>query len=86
MKFVNSLLFACLVSLLVAACSKEDESHEDIVKADLLLLIESLDSPCEAVIGYETREELEYKVNCQSGHQYVISVNPQGRVDVKHKE
>jgi len=82
-KFIISLLCASLVGLLVTSCEKQEESHEDIVKADLQLIIDSLGSPCEQVVEYEAMEELAYAVSCKSGERYVISVSPQGRVDVQ---
>ena len=86
MKLINSLLFVSLLSLLVTACDRQEDSHEDIVKADLLLIIDSLGSPCDQVVDYEATEELAYTVSCESGDSYLVSVNPQGRVDVQNKE
>jgi hypothetical protein len=86
MKIIKSLLLLSLVGLFVTACERREESHEDIVKADLLLIIDSLGSPCEQVLEYKATEELAYTVNCESGDSYLISVNPQGRVDVQNKE
>jgi len=86
MKWIKNLLAVSLASVLVVACDRQEESHEDIVKADLLVIIDSMGSPCEQVIDYEATEELAYKINCKSGHRYLISVNPQGRVDVQNKE
>ena len=86
MKFINSLLLVSLLSLLVTACDRQEDSHEDIVKADLLLIIDSLGSPCDQVLEYEAMEELTYTVSCESGDSYHVSVNPQGRVHVKSKE
>ena len=84
--FIKNLLLTTLAGVLVVACEKEEDSHEDIVKADLLIIIHSLDSPCEEVLEYESTDELGYVVNCQSGHEYLISVNPQGRVGVQNRE
>ena len=86
MKFINSLLLVSLLGLFVTACDRQEDSHEDIVKADLLLIIDSLGSPCDQVLEYTATEELAYTVSCESGDSYVISVNPQGRVDVQNKE
>ncbi len=83
MKFIKRLLLVSLAGLLVSACDRKEDSHEDIVRADLLIIIDSLGSPCEQVLEYETTEELAYTVNCESGDRYLISVNPQGRVDVQ---
>lgn len=77
------LVLVMLVGGLVAACDLKEPSHEDIVRADLAIVIDSLGSPCGQVLEYETSGELEYTVNCQTGHRYIISVNPQGRVALK---
>jgi len=86
MKWIKNLLAVSLASALVVACDRQEESHEDIVKADLLVIIDSMGSPCEQVIDYESSEELAYSISCKSGHRYLISVNPQGRVDIQNKE
>ena len=86
MRFIKNLLLVSLGATLVTACERKEESHEDIVKADLLLIIDSLGSPCEQVLEYEATEELAYTVSCESGDSYLISVNPQGRVDIQDKE
>lgn len=65
---------------------KAPAAAKDIVKADLLIIIHSLDSLCEEVLEYESADELGYVVNCQSGDEYVISVIPQGRVSVEDRE
>lgn len=83
---MKNLLLIFLASVLVLACDKKEDSHEDIVRADLLLIIDSLGSPCDQVVEYEASGELAYTVNCESGDSYLISVNPQGRVDVQNKE
>jgi len=86
MRFIKNLLLVSLVATLVTACERKEESHEDIVKADLLLIIDSLGSPCDQVLEYEATEELAYTVSCDSGDSYLVSVNPQGRVDIQDKE
>jgi hypothetical protein len=86
MKFISSLSFVSLLSLLLTACEKREASHDDIVKADLLLIIDSLGSPCEQVLEYEATDELAYTVSCESGDTYRVSVNPQGRVDIQNNE
>ena len=86
MRFIKNLLLVSLVATLVTAYERKEDSHEDIVKADLLLITDSLGSPCEQVLEYEATEKLAYTVNCESGDSYLISVNPQGRVDVQNKE
>ena len=83
MKFLVPVVPVCL---LIAACDREEESHEDIVKADLLVIIESLGSPCGQVNSYESTEGLGYTVHCESGDQYEISVNPQGRIGIQNRE
>jgi len=55
----------------------------EYVRADLAVIIDSPGSPCEKVLKYESTGELRYTVQCQSGDQYIISVNPQGRVNLK---
>ncbi len=85
-KLVNRVLLASLLGLFLTACDRQEDSHEDIIKADLLLIIDSLGSPCDQVLEYEATDELAYSVSCKSGDSYRISVNPQGRVDVQNKE
>ncbi len=84
--FTWRLVFVALVSGLVVACDHKEPSHEDIVRADLAIVIDSLGSPCKQVLEYEATGELEYTVHCQTGDRYIISVNPQGRVDLKAHE
>ena len=80
------LLFAALAGVLITACDRDEITHEEIVKTDLLIIIDSLGSPCEEVVKYESTTELGYVVSCRSGHEYVISVSPQGRVEVQHDQ
>ena len=84
--FMKALVTVVPVCLLIAACDREEDSHEDIVKADLLVIIESLGSPCGQVNSYESTEGLGYTVHCESGDQYEISVNPQGRIGIQNRE
>jgi hypothetical protein len=81
-----SLFAVAFTGLFVTACDGDVDSHEDIVKRDLLTIIDSLGSPCGQVLNYESMEELGYTVHCSSGDQYFISVNPQGRVDIQNRE
>ena len=83
---MKSLVPVVPVCLLIAACDREEDSHEDIVKADLLVIIESLGSPCGQVNSYEAMEDLGYTVHCETGDQYEISVNPQGRIGIQNRE
>ena len=80
------LLQAILVTFILTACDREEESHEDIVKADLSIIIDALGSPCGQVLSYESTKELGYTVHCKTGDVYIISVNPQGRVDIQDRE
>ena len=80
--FKPPLVFVFVASLLLAACAPEAPSHEDIVRVDLAIIIDSLGSSCDKVLEYEATGELEYTVVCQSGGRYVVSVNPQGQVGV----
>jgi hypothetical protein len=80
------LLGIALTGLFITACDGEKASHEDIVKADLLVIIDSLGSPCGRVLKYESAKELGYTVHCKTGDQYVISVNPQGRVGIQNRK
>jgi len=82
-KFICNLLLISLLGLFVIACERKDDSHEEIVRADLLLIIDSLGSACDQVLEYEVTEELAYTVSCESGDRYLVSVNPQGRVDIQ---
>ena len=84
--FMKSLIPVILVCSLVSACDREEGSHEDIVKADLLVIIESLGSACGQVDSYESTENLGYTVHCKTGDQYEISVNPQGRIGIQNRE
>jgi len=83
---IRTLLVIAPVAVFLTACDREEESHEDIVKADLLVIIDSLGSPCGQVLKYESTKELGYTVHCKTGDQYVISVNPQGRVGIQNRE
>ena len=83
---MKSLVPVVPVCLLIAACDREEDSHEDIVKADLLVIIESLGSPCGQVNSYESTEDLGYTVHCETGDRYEISVNPQGRIGIQNRE
>ena len=83
---MKTLVTVVPVCLLIAACYREEDSHEDIVKADLLVIIESLGSPCGQVNSYESTEGLGYTVHCEAGDQYEISVNPQGRIGIQNRE
>ena len=80
------LLQTILITFILTACDREVESHEDIVKADLLIIIDSLGSPCGQVLKFESTKELGYTVHCKTGDIYIVSVNPQGRVDIQDRE
>ena len=86
MRAIKNLLLVSLVGGFLIACDRQEDSHEDIVKADLLLIIDSLGSPCNQVLEYEATQELAYTVSCESGDSYLVSVNPRGRVDIQDKE
>ena len=86
LQFKGSLILIVLLGLLITACDRKESSHADIISADLAIIIDSLGSPCKKVLEYESTGELEYTVKCQSGDRYIISVNPQGRVDLKKHE
>ena len=81
-KFKIPLLLAIGLVTMLAGCAGKHHTHEDIVRADLASIIESLGSPCKKVLKYKTTGALAYTVSCESGQQYLISVNPQGRVGV----
>ena len=68
------------------ACEQDQVSHDDIVKADLLVIIESLGSPCGEVLEYQSSGELGYTIHCKSGDEYLISVDPQGRVGTENRK
>lgn len=72
--------------LAAASCKQEQVSHEEIVKADLLVIIESLGSPCGEVLKYQSTDELGYTIQCKSGDEYIISVDPQGRVGLENRQ
>ena len=73
-------------STLFVGCAGKHKTHDEIVRADLAVIIESLGSPCKKVLNYKTTGALAYTVSCESGQQYLISVNPQGRVGVQPHE
>ena len=80
------LLVLIIASTLLAGCAGKHKTHDEIVRADLATIIESLGSPCKKVLNYKATGALAYSVSCESGQQYLISVNPQGRVGVKPHE
>ncbi len=82
----RQLWLLVLSVLAVASCKQEQVSHDDIVKADLLVIIDSLGSPCGEVLKYQSTDELGYTIHCKSGDEYVISVNPQGRVGLENRQ
>lgn len=71
-----------LVSLVLAGCADPEMTHEEIVREDLLTIIEELGTPCGRVVEHEVRDELAYTVRCETGEEFRISVNPEGRVQV----
>lgn len=75
-----------LFAVVTAACEQEQVSHDDIVKADLLVIIDSLGSPCGEVLEYQSNSELGYVIHCKSGDEYLISVDPQGRVGMESRK
>ena len=83
--FRNLPLFV-LSAVGAAACEREQTSHEDIVKADLLVIIDSLGSPCGEVLEYQTSGELGYTIYCKTGDEYFLSVDPQGRVGMEGRK
>jgi len=82
----SPLLMLLVASTLLAGCAGKHQTHSEIVRADLAVIIESLGSPCEKVSNYQSTGALAYTVSCESGQQYLISVNPQGRVGIKPHE
>ena len=83
--FRNLPLFI-LSAVFVAACEPKQASHDEIVKADLLVIIDSLGSPCGEVLEYQRNDELGYTIHCKSGDEYLISVDPQGRVGMESRK
>mgnify|MGYP001555368398 FL=1 len=83
--FRNLPLFI-LSAVVVAACEQKQASHDEIVKADLLVIIDSLGSPCGEVLEYQRHDELGYTIHCKSGDEYLISVDPQGRVGMESRK
>jgi hypothetical protein len=83
---------ACLacVALLLAlgACGEaKPPSHEDIVRKDLAAIIDLQGSPCGQVVAFEMDRQLDYRVECETGHVYRIHVSPEGHVNLsKHAE
>ena len=61
-------------------CGQNGKSHDEIVREDLLLIVETLGKPCGEVIEYELVNELEYEIHCESGDSYTLSVSDVGRV------
>ena len=75
----RNLPLLILSAVVAAACEQDQVSHDDIVKADLLVIIDSLGSPCGEVLEYQTSGELGYTIYCNTGDEYVLSVDPHGR-------
>lgn len=71
------------ISLAMSGCIESEKTHEEIIREDLLIIIDELGSPCGRVVDHELKEELAYTVKCESGHIYSISVNPEGRVTIE---
>ena len=79
----RNLPLLILSAVVAAACEQDQVSHDDIVKADLLVIIESLGSHCGEVLEYQTSGELGYTIYCKSGDEYFLSVDSQGRVGME---
>ena len=76
---------AALALFILQACT-EPPSHEEIIREDLLDIIETLGEPCEQVSDFEAQPEISYSVNCETGDQYMISVSPEGKVHISSQD
>ena len=79
----NLILIALATALTFAGgCSQSEKSHDEIVREDLLLIIETLGKPCNAVSEYELVADLRYEIQCDSGDSYTINVSDIGHVEI----
>ncbi len=83
----SRLALLCLALIPVAACHKAEEplSHEAIIQADMLEILELQGFPCDEVVKFEAGDRLDYRVECVSGEQYRILVSSEGHVGVEQQ-
>lgn len=78
-------VFAALASMFLQACT-EPPSHEEIIREDLLEIIETLGEPCGQVVGFEAKPGISYSVTCETGDHYEISVSPEGKINIRNHD
>jgi hypothetical protein len=69
--------------IFLQSCTEKEPSHDAIIREDLLTIIETLGEPCEQVSDFEPTPGISYSVTCDTGDRYLLSVSPEGKVDIK---
>lgn len=80
---LTDFLMAALVLIALQSCTETEPSHDAIIREDLLSIIETLGEPCEQVSDFEPTPGISYSVTCDTGDRYLLSVSPEGKVDIK---
>ena len=80
---LTSFLLVVLMLIALQSCTETEPSHDAIIREDLLSIIETLGEPCKQVSDFEPTPGISYSVTCDTGDRYLLSVSPEGKVDIK---
>lgn len=83
-EIIMRVLLACLLLQAATACTNtgNEDSHDSIIRADLLEIIEQQQRTCAEVVRFEVDDRLDFRVECSSGDRYRIHVGAEGHVNV----
>ena len=86
-RMVNPIRFRRLLPMLLCAaailsCSREEESHEEIIRHDLLAILQEMEANCPEITRYEYTKRHAYRVECSNQEHFTVAVDAEGRIQV----
>lgn len=75
-----------LVSANIGCHKAESPSHDEIIRADLVAILELQGLRCNQVVGHTMDQRMDYRVECATGDVYRIHISAEGHVNVNNPE